>query len=418
MVTVNDLSTTRRRGFERRLYADPVLALEAITVVAIEQAVAAPLATRHLADLGARVIKVERVDGGDFARHFDHAVQGQAAHFVWLNRSKESMAVDLSSESGGRIIRRLIDSADVFLQNLGPGAAARLGLGSAELRASRPRLVTVDMSGYGPGGPYAQKKAYDMLVQSEAGLIAMTGTPEFPSKTGVAAADIAAGMYAFSGVLAALLRRTQTGSGGHVDVSMFDAVVEWMGYPLYTAMYTGGAPPRSGLGHAAIVPYDGYPTQEGGRLLIGVQNDRQWRSFVCEVLEKPELVDDPRYASNMARVAHRVEVDEIVATVTRTIPAAELARRLDAAGIPNAALNEVSDVVEHPQLAARDRWREVGTPNGPIRAVLPPITLDGEAPRMDPIPALGEHTDAILREFGYTAADIADLRASGVVGGG
>lgn len=392
-------------------------ALEGITVVAVEQAVAAPLATRHLADLGARVIKVERVDGGDFAREYDHAVKGTGAHFVWLNRSKESIAIDLSSEAGRRIAGRLIDSADVFLQNLAPGAAERLGFGSVTLRATRPRLVTVDMSGYGPGGPYAQKKAYDMLVQSEAGLIAMTGTPEVPSKTGVAAADIAAGLYAFSGILAALVRRGRTGEGGHVEVSMFDAIVEWMGYPLYTTMYTGIAPPRSGLGHAAIVPYDGYPTRGGGRLLIGVQNDRGWVALVGEVLQRPELAGDPRYATNVARVAHRGEVDALIADVTRTLPAAELVARLDAAGIPNAALNEVEEVANHPQLQARDRWREVGSPGGPIRAVLPPITLDGEQARMDPIPALGEHTDAILRELDYGPEAIAELRAAGVVAG-
>ena len=386
-------------------------------MVAVEQAVAAPLATRHLADLGARVIKIERVDGGDFAREYDHAVKGTGAHFVWLNRSKESIAVDLASERGRRIAGQLIDSADVFLQNLAPGAAERLGFGSDTLRATRPQLITVDMSGYGPGGPYAQKKAYDMLVQSEAGLIAMTGTPQTPSKTGVAAADIAAGLYAFSGVLAALVRRGRSGVGGHVDVSMFDAVVEWMGYPLYTTMYTGIAPPRSGLGHAAIVPYDGYPTREGGRLLLGVQNDRGWLAFTRDVLEKPELAHDPRYATNVARVAHRDEVDALIADVTRTLPAAELVARLDAAGIPNAALNEVEDVVNHRQLEARDRWREVGSPGGPIRAVLPPITLDGEQARMDPVPALGEHTDAILREFDYSDAAIAELRAAGVVSG-
>jgi crotonobetainyl-CoA:carnitine CoA-transferase CaiB-like acyl-CoA transferase len=386
-------------------------------VVAVEQAVAAPLATRHLADLGARVIKVERVDGGDFAREYDHAVKGSGAHFVWLNRSKESIAVDLSRAEGRRVVEKLVDSADVFLQNLAPGAADRLGFASAALRASRPRLVTVDMSGYGSGGPYAQKKAYDMLVQSEAGLIAMTGTPETPSKTGVAAADIAAGLYAFSGVLAALVRRGRTGEGGHVEVSMFDAIVEWMGYPLYTAMYTGEAPPRSGLGHAAIVPYDAYPTLGGGRLLIGVQNDRGWVALTRDVLKRPELAEDSRYATNVARVARRAEVDALVGEVTRTMHAAELAGRLDAAGIPNAALNEVEHVAEHPQLEARDRWREVGSPGGPIRAVLPPIGLDGEEARMDPIPALGVHTDAILRELSYSPEAIAELRASGVIGG-
>ncbi len=391
-------------------------ALEGITVVAVEQAVAAPLATRHLADLGARVIKIERPDGGDFAREYDHAVHGTGAHFVWLNRSKESVALDLATPAGRDVALRLADRADVFLQNLAPGAAARLGLGAEELRGSRPRLITVDMSGYGPGGPYARKKAYDMLVQSEAGLIAMTGTPETPSKTGVAVADIAAGLYAFSGVLAALVRRAQTGEGGHVEVNMFDAVVEWMGYPLYTAMYTGVAPPRSGLGHAALVPYDGYPTLEGGRLLIGVQNDRGWAALVREVFGRPELALDPRYATNESRVAHRQEVDGLVASMTAAMPVAELVDRLDAAGIPNASLNEVGQVVDHPQLLARDRWRDVAIPGASIRAVLPPITLDGPEARMDPVPALGEHTERILAELNYPAEAIAELRARGAIG--
>src|SRR6195952_5543373 len=395
---------------------EPPLPLEGLTVVAVEQAVAAPLATRHLADLGARVIKLERVDGGDFARQYDSAVKGTASHFVWLNRSKESLAIDLTSAAGREIVGRLLDKADVFLQNLAPGAAERLGLGAETMRVGRPRLITGDMSGYGPGGPYSQKKAYDMLVQSEAGLIAMTGSVETPAKTGVPAADIASGMYAFSGILAALLRRGQTGLGGHVEVNMFDAIVEWMGYPLYTAMYTGIAPPRAGLGHAAIVPYDAYPTAEGGQLLIGVQSDRGWVTLAGEILGQPELAADPRYATNEARAAHRHEVDALVASLTRTLPAAELRWRLDAAGIPNAALNEVPEVVSHPQLAARDRWREVQTPGGPMRAVLPPLTLDGPQARMGPVPALGEHTEALLVELGYDTARIEDLRACGAVG--
>ena len=345
-------------------------ALEGLTVIAVEQAVAAPLATRHLADLGARVIKVERVDGGDFARQYDSAVKGTAAHFVWLNRSKESIAVDLTSEKGREIVGRLVDRADVFLQNLAPGAAERLGLDAETMREGRPRLVTVDMSGYGPGGPYSLKKAYDMLVQSEAGLIAMTGTPEAPAKTGVAAADIAAGVYAFSGVLAALVRRGVTGEGGHVEVSMFDAIVEWMGYPLYTSMYTGEDPPRAGLGHAAIVPYDGYPTADGGRLVIGVQNDRGWVSFARDVLGRPDLATDPRYRTNVDRAARRQEVDAVVGDFTRRLPVAELTVLLDAAGVPNAEIKDVGDVADHPQLLARDRWREVGSPGGPIRAVI------------------------------------------------
>jgi itaconate CoA-transferase len=393
-----------------------VRALEGLTVVALEQAVAAPLATRHLADLGARVIKLERVDGGDFAREYDGAVKGTASHFVWLNRSKESIAVDLTTPAGREIALRLIDNADVFLQNLAPGAAERLGLGAAALREGHPRLVTVDMSGYGPGGPYSAKKAYDMLVQSEAGLIAMTGTPETPAKTGVAAADIAAGVYAFSGVLAALLRRSSTGEGGHVEVSMFDAIVEWMGYPLYTSMYTGDDPPRAGLGHAAIVPYDAYPTSDGSQVVIGVQNDRGWVAFARDVLGNPDLATNPSYATNTHRAARRAEVDALVAEFTVKHPVTELTALLDAAGVPNAELKSVGEVTRHPQLAARDRWREVGSPGGLIRAVLPPITLDGEEARMDPVPALGEQTDAILRELDYRPEQIAELRAAGTVG--
>jgi crotonobetainyl-CoA:carnitine CoA-transferase CaiB-like acyl-CoA transferase len=390
--------------------------LDGVTVVAVEQAVAAPLATRHLADLGARVIKLERVASGDFARQYDAAVFGNGAHFVWLNRSKESVAIDLAAPDGREIVRGLLDRADVFLQNLAPGAAQRLGLAGVELRAKRPRLITVDMSGYGPGGPLSAKKAYDMLVQAETGLIAMTGSEAEPAKTGIPAADIAAGMYAFSGVLAALLRRATTGLGGHLEVNMFDAVVEWMGYPLNTVLATGIAPSRAGLGHQAIVPYDAYPTADGVQLLIGVQNDRGWATLASQVLKRPELAHDPRYATNAARTARRAEVDTLVAELTSTLTADDLLRRLDAAGIPAAALNGVAAVADHPQLRARDRWRPVDVPGGTIRAPLPPITLDGEEPRMDPVPALGEHTDRVLAELGYSAEQIGALRAAGAVG--
>ena len=390
--------------------------LAGITVIAVEQAVAAPLATRHLADLGARVIKIERAGSGDFARQYDTAVHGNGAHFVWLNRGKESVALDLRSTGGRRVVEQLVDRADVFLQNLGPGAAQRLGLGAAALRATRPRLITVDMSGFGPDGPYAAKKSYDMLIQAESGLIAMTGYPDRPAKTGVPAADIAASMYAFSGILAALLRRATTGAGGHVEVNMLDAVVEWMGYPLHTVQATGVAPPRAGLGHAAIVPYDAYPTADGLQVLIGVQNDRGWAALATQVLRRPELAVDPRYATNSDRAARRGEVDALVADVTAALAAAELIQLLDAAGVPAAMLNEVDAVVDHPQLRARDRWREVQVPGGTIRAALPPITIDGPEPLMGPVPALGEHTQAVLSKLGYPTGEIEALRLAGVLG--
>ena len=283
------------------------LPLDGFTVVAIEQAVAAPLATRNLADLGARVIKVERIDGGDFARGYDHVVHGTGAHFVWLNRGKESIAIDLKSAGGCSIVRRLIDSADVFLQNLAPGAADRLGLGADELRSQRPELITVGISGFGVGGRFEQRKAYDMLIQAEAGLISITGTADHPAKTGIPTADIAAGMYAAQAVLAALLRRSRTGEGATIDVSMLDSTIEWMGHALYTQMYTGTPPPRMGLSHTAIAPYDAYPTSDG-QMLIGVQNDTGWRTLVTEVLDAPELADDPRLATNVDRVQQPLAV--------------------------------------------------------------------------------------------------------------
>ncbi|GLZ07987.1 CoA transferase [Actinomadura sp. NBRC 104412] len=392
------------------------LPLEGITVVALEQAVAAPFATRQLADLGARVIKIERVDGGDFARAYDTAVRGGlGTHFAWLNRSKESVALDLKAGEGRAVLGALIERADVFLQNLAPGAAARMGLGAAELRAGHPRLIVVDMSGYGSRGPYRDKRAYDMLVQAEAGLISVTGTPETPVKAGSPLADIAAGMYAFSGVLAALVRRGTTGEGASIEVSMFDAVAEWMGQALYTTLYTGEPPRRTALGHPVIAPYDKYPTADGVDVVIGVQNDRGWAALATGVLGRPDLVTDPRYATNQARVRNRAEVDALVAGFTSRMGREELLRRLDEAGVPNASLNDGHGLVAHPQLAERDRWREVGSPVGDLRAILPPITFADAEARMGPIPALGEHTDAVLAELGYDGASVERMRAAGTI---
>jgi len=393
-----------------------MLPLEGITVVALEQAVAAPFASRQLADLGARVIKVERVDGGDFARAYDSGVRGGlGTHFAWLNRSKESIALDLKQDEGRAILAELIAGADVFLQNLAPGAAARLGFGADDLRARHPRLIVIDMSGYGSRGPYRDKRAYDMLVQAEAGLISVTGTPETPVKAGSPLADIAAGMYAFSGALAARVRRGTTGEGAAIEVTMFDAVSEWMGQALYSTLYTGEPPRRSTLGHPVIAPYDAYPTAHGEDVVIGVQNDRQWVALATRVLNLAALASDPGYATNQARVRNRDKLDALIAGVTARMPRPELVRRLDEAGVPNASLNDVHALVAHPQLADRDRWRDVGSPVGELRAILPPITFADAQARMDPIPRLGEHTDAVLAELGRDPEAVAGLRASGTV---
>ncbi|MFJ6845790.1 CaiB/BaiF CoA transferase family protein [Streptomyces griseoluteus] len=389
--------------------------LEGVTVVAVEQAVSAPFATRQLADLGARVIKVERVDGGDFARGYDTAAEGLASHFVWCNRGKESIALDLKDPRGLDVVRRLVADADVFVQNLAHGAAARLGLDAATLCAADPRLIAVDISGYGGSGPYADKRAYDMLVQCEAGLVSVTGTPERPVKAGIPAADIAAAMYAFSGVLAALVRRGATGRGGPVEVSMLEALAEWMGHPLHHTMHGGEPPARTGLAHAVIVPYDSYATADGGRVLLSVQNDREWRRMAELVLEKPELAQDPAYATNAARVAGRERTDALVAGALGALTVGEALARLEAAGIACARIRDLAELAEHPQLSARERWRRVGSPVGPLRALLPPITLPGgaETPLGD-VPALGRHTDALLRAVGMTDDEIAALRRDGV----
>ncbi|MFE6484615.1 CaiB/BaiF CoA transferase family protein [Streptomyces sp. NPDC057757] len=391
------------------------LPLDGITVVAVEQAVSAPFATRQLADLGARVIKIERTDGGDFARGYDTAAAGLASHFVWCNRGKESVALDLKDPRGLDVVRRLVAGADVFVQNLAHGAAARLGLDAATLCAAHPRLVAVDISGYGPSGPYAGKRAYDMLVQCEAGLVSVTGTPDRPVKAGIPAADIAAAMYAFSGVLAALVRRGTTGRGGPVEVSMLDALAEWMGHPLHHVMHEGTPPARTGLAHAVIAPYDAFPTADGGRVLLSVQNDREWRRLAQQVLFRPELADDPAFATNPARVANRERTDALVAKSLGTLDADEAVARLENAGIACARLRDVREVAEHPQLAARDRWRQVGSPAGPLRAMLPPITLPGgEESHMGAVPGLGEHTEAVLRGLGLTEGDVAELLRDGV----
>lgn len=388
--------------------------LEGVTVVSLEQAVAAPLATRHLADLGARIIKIERIDGGDFARDYDDAVDGLASHFVWLNRSKESVALDLKSPAGIAVLERLVAGADVFLQNLAPGALERMGFGLEELAARRPSLVIANMSGYGTSGPYRDHRAYDMLVQAETGLISITGTPDEPAKTGVPTADLAAGMYTLSGVLGALFRKARTGQGAIVDVSMFDATIEWMSHPMYMAMYTGREIPRMGLSHPAIVPYDAYPTKDG-QVLIGVQNNRGWVKLVTEVFGRPEWAEHPDYATNIERCRHRDTVNELVSAATIAFTSRELLDALVEAGVPAAQLNRVRDMIDHPQLAERGRWSQVETEKGPIPALLPPVTFRDVAARMDPVPALGADTTPVLAGIGYTAAEIDELRRQEVI---
>ncbi|TCO62027.1 formyl-CoA transferase [Actinocrispum wychmicini] len=390
--------------------------LDGIVVVALEQAVAAPFATRQLADLGARVIKVERVGGGDFARGYDQAIRGGlGSHFAWLNRSKESVALDLKQQEGRDILAKLVSNADVFVQNLAPGAAARLGFGQARLRASAPKLITVDISGYGELGPYRGKRAFDMLVQAEAGIISVTGTPQTQVKVGTPICDIAAGMYAFSGVLSALVRRARTGEGASLDVTMFDAAAEWMAHVMYTTLYAGAPPERSALSHPVVVPYGAFPTRDGGDVIIGVQTDPGWALLATKVLDRPELATHPRFATNQVRVANRADVDAAVVAATSRLDRADLVRRLDEVGIPNATVNDGHGLAAHPQLRDRDRWREVGSPVGPVRTILPPIGFADVAARMDPIPALGEHTGAVLAELGYDPAVITRLRATGVV---
>ncbi len=374
--------------------------LDGTTVVSLEHAVAAPFCTRQLADLGARVIKVERPGSGDFARGYDQRVQGQSSHFTWINRSKQSLALDLKQDEAMQALLQLLEGADVLVQNLAPGAAARMGLSYAALRERFPRLIVCDISGYGADGPYRDKKAYDLLIQAAAGLISVTGTPDQPARVGISIADIAAGMYAYSGILSALLQRARTGRGLRVEVSMLEALAEWMSYPLNFANYGGTAPARSGLTHPSIAPYGQYTAGDGQSLIFGLQNDREWHSFCIHVLQQPALAQDARFATNLQRVAHRKELDAVIASVLAHLSREQAMQRLDAGGIANAPLNDMHAVWNHPQLKARQRWREVATPAGSIQALLPPATLSDAEAVMGAVPALGEHTQALWEEFG------------------
>jgi itaconate CoA-transferase len=388
--------------------------LHGITVVSLVQAVAAPFATRQLADLGARVIKIERPDGGDFARGYDESVHGNSSYFVWLNRSKESLTLDVKSPEGRAVLGELLDRADVLVQNLGPGAAGRLGVDASSLARSHPRVIACTVSGWGTDGPWAGRKAYDLLVQAETGVLALTGTPEHAARVGISIADIAAGMYAYSGVLTALLRRATTGEVSAVEVSLFEALAEWMGSPANYTAYGGRQPARSGADHATIAPYGPVATADGA-VVLGLQNDREWRSLCAVVLDDPHLADDPRFVTNSARVEHRAELNALVEAKLKALDTEAASALLDKAGIANARLNQVRDFLDHPVLEKRDRWRPVDVPGGTIAALRPPVDIAGVDPVMGPVPTLGAHTDAILRELGRTEADIAALRDRAVV---
>lgn len=369
--------------------------LAGVTVVALEQAVAAPFATRQLADLGARVIKIER-QTGDLARGYDRTVKGLSSHFVWLNRGKESMVLDVRSARGNDILRRLVDRADVLVQNLAPGAAERLGIGAAVLRETHPSLITCDISGYGSSGPYRDKKAYDLLVQCEAGLVSITGTDETPSKVGISIADICAGMYAYSGILAALLERATTGHGAQLEVSMLEALGEWMGYADYFQRYGGASPARAGASHATIAPYGPFSTIGGETVTFGLQNEREWAAFCRVVLRRDDVVDDPRFQGNAQRVEHRRELERLISSVLEELRAAEVVERLDEAAIAYGQQRTLAEFADHPQLRARDRWRSFETEVGTVEGLLPPVTVLSREPAMRAVPALGQHTDSIL----------------------
>lgn len=389
--------------------------LDGITVIALEHVIAAPFCTRQLADLGARIIKIERPEGGDFARGYDTQVEGMSSHFVWVNRSKESLTLDLKQDSALEILKRLLKTADVFIQNLAPGAAARMGLTPEELQKENPGLILCSISGYGNDGPYRDKKAYDLLIQSEAGFLSITGTPETPSKAGNSIADIAAGMYAYTNILAALLQRGKTGKGTVIDISMLEALSEWMSFPMYYA-YKGANPPsRNGASHATIYPYGPFKAGDGKTVMLGLQNEREWAQFCEIVLENPSLAQDDRFDKNFKRNEKRTELLEIINACFSQITAEQLITRLEKAQIANARLNDMEGLWKHEQLKARNRWTEVGTPNGSIAALLPPGLNDTYDYRMDPIPAVGEHTNAILSELGMSTSEIEALRTKGAI---
>lgn len=387
-------------------------ALDGITVVTLEHAIAAPFCTRQLADNGARVVKIERPGVGDFARAYDERVAGQASHFVWTNRSKQSLTLDLKHAQAPEILARLLGRADVLVQNLAPGAAARLGLSYETLAPKHPGLIVCDISGYGSDGPYRDKKAYDLLIQSESGFLSVTGTPDDMAKAGCSIADIAAGMYAYSNILAALIERGRSGHGRRIDVSMLESMVEWMGFPMYYAFEGAAPPPRAGAAHATIYPYGPFPTGDGRSVMLGLQNEREWQVFCAKVLGQPELATDERFSANSRRVANRELLRAIIVARFARLDAAQLVALLDEAQIANAQVNGMPEVWAHPQLKARGRWTTVDSPAGALPALLPPGMAEA---RMDAIPALGQHSESLLAELGYDAARIAQFRRDRVI---
>ena len=389
--------------------------LDGITVISLEHAIAAPFASRQLADLGARVIKVERPGAGDFARAYDTRVKGEASHFIWTNRSKESLTLDLKHPDALAVLMDLLKDADVLLQNLAPGAAARMGLSWEALHEKHPKLIVCDISGYGADGPYRDKKAYDLLIQSEAGFLSITGTPETPSKAGNSMADIAAGMYAFTSILSALLLRGKTGEGSHIDVSMLEALGEWMGYPMYYAFDGATPPPRTGASHASIYPYGPFPTGGGGTVMLGLQNEREWAAFCDKVLLTPALAMDERFSANFKRSANRKVLRQIIVERFAQLDVEAVIQRLEDAQIASARVNDMQGVWDHPQLKARDSWREVDSPAGPLPALLPPARNAAFTPRMDGVPGLGQHSQGILQALGYSIEAINSLRERGVI---